>query len=428
MNNSLTLGVARQIITPKLGCQLYGYDDKLHSSSVHDELTATAFYFSSDEHRAMLISITVCLINTKLSDKIRAEISARTGIPESGIFLSATHTHSGPNTCGSTGWGRIDEEYCNEIFIPRVIDTALCALKNPVPVKMGASVGHSNVGINRRQLKEDGNIYLGQDPDGYYDPKMTILSFMGEHGVVANLVHYGAHGTAAGYNEAITRDWSGIMTDRIEQISGAITAFFNGPEGDVGPRLSNGETTGDISHVEDLGKKAALDAERIYGEISSYDNIRLGLKAHSLCLPLLPRKSRNEAENGFLKYQNETTNLNAQKRHYYSTILSSYDDGYVDKENDVVCQSALILGDFVFLDFPFELFSEIGASIDEQISDKNVLSLSNTNGSESYLATEAELPRGGYEVNMFLTSHIQQYAYDVDKQIIKQCVKFLKGE
>ncbi len=50
------------------------------------------------------------------------------------------------------------------------------------------------------------------------------------------------------------------MTDAVEKESGAITAFFNGPEGDVGPRLSNGRTVGDLRHVHELGKMAAKDA------------------------------------------------------------------------------------------------------------------------------------------------------------------------
>ena len=65
----------------------------------------------------------------------------------------------------------------------------------------------------------------------------------------------------------ITREWSGVMTDAVEKDSGAITAFFNGPEGDVGPRLSNGRTVGDLSHVHELGKMAAKDALKLYSKL-----------------------------------------------------------------------------------------------------------------------------------------------------------------
>jgi hypothetical protein len=87
------------------------------------------------------------------------------------------------------------------------------------------------------------------------------------------MVHYGMHGTCAGSNYEISRDWSGVMCDMLEKDSKAITAFVTGPEGDVGPRLSNGRTTGnrDITYVYEIGNKAALDAVKIYKSIRVYD-------------------------------------------------------------------------------------------------------------------------------------------------------------
>ena len=72
---------------------------------------------------------------------------------------------------------------------------------------MGVANGNSFVGINRRELTEENKIKLGQNPWGCFNPKMTVISFADEHGTaVANMIHYGAHGTAAGKNQEITRD------------------------------------------------------------------------------------------------------------------------------------------------------------------------------------------------------------------------------
>ena len=43
------------------------------------------------------------------------------------------------------------------------------------------------------------------------------------------------------------------MIDRLEAATGTLTAFINGAEGDVGPRLTNGKTVGNISLVEEHG-------------------------------------------------------------------------------------------------------------------------------------------------------------------------------
>ena len=51
------------------------------------------------------------------------------------------------------------------------------------------------------------------------------------------------------------------MIDNFEEMSGGITLFLCGAVGDVGPRLSNGKTTGNgISAVREIGVRAGYDA------------------------------------------------------------------------------------------------------------------------------------------------------------------------
>ena len=249
---SLLLGTAREIITPKIGACLYGYKPDWHSTSIADDLTAIAFYFESDGTKALWISVTVCLLNTELHNSIRKKISEETSIPFEHIMISATHTHSGPNTSGEYGWGDVDLEYCDSIYIPALLKVSKDAMSSPIEVEMGIGIGDSDIGVNRREFYADGSTYLGQNPWGCYNPQMTVIAFRDkEHKPVANMVHYGMHGTCAGSNYEISRDWSGVMCDMLEKDSKALTAFVTGPEGDVGPRLSNGYTTGcrDISYV-----------------------------------------------------------------------------------------------------------------------------------------------------------------------------------
>ncbi len=424
MSKKLYLGVYREIITPPLGGQLYGYDYKIRSSSVHDELTADAFFFAQGETKALLISVSVGSINTNLCNQIREEIAKRLNLPLENCIIAATHTHCGPNVNGMVGWGDIDKVYSESIFIPKLLSCALKAASSLLPVSLGVAVGDSLVGINRREMKSEG-LCLGQDPKGFFNPKMTILSFKSDEKIIANLIHYGAHGTATGYNEAITRDWAGAMVDRLEALSGGLTAFCNGPEGDVGPRLSNGLTTGDISQMEELGEVAANDAQKIFSQIVDYREANLKVGSFTLSIPTKARVDFETAKREYEKYASAETNLNAQKKNYYQSVLRSYGDGYTDKATHDFSLSAISLGEFTFLSTPFELFSEIGLKIDEGVTDTSVLTLSNANGSEGYMPTEKELPRGGYEIDMFLTGRIQPFVNNADEHTIKQCIKFL---
>ena len=423
----LFLGVAREKITPAVGGQLYGYTPDTFSESLHDDLTATAFYFRQGDTQALMVSLTVCLIQTELDGSIREMIEQKFGIPAGHCMLCATHTHSGPNTAGTTGWGEIDRAYCDGIFIPQILSAVEKAMAAAQPVKMGTARADSLVGINRRELDINNRIILGQNPWGAFNPQMTVLSFVSEAGEpVANMVPDGAHGTAAGRNHEISRDWSGIMIDTLEKQSGAVTAFFNGPEGDVGPRISNGLTVGNITYVEELGAVAAQDAVNIYRKIFSYGEVKLAVSQQELHVPLKKRMPLAEARQMLPRYEKHTVNYEGMIHAHLDDVIRSYEEGCEDAEYTNLPQTAIALGDVVFAAFPYELFSEVGMRIDGAFKTKSVLSLSNTNGSEGYFITPDAICRGGYEVNMFLYGHRQQFDDNADFHLMKETVNHIQ--
>ena len=114
---ALLAGVAREIITPKIGGFLFGYNDHQVSHSVHDDLTVTALVLNSGDTTVVLLSAIVCLVQNTLADEIRKKVSKALDIPAEHVILSATHTHSGPRTDGFSKWGSVDSEYCKKIFV-----------------------------------------------------------------------------------------------------------------------------------------------------------------------------------------------------------------------------------------------------------------------------------------------------------------------
>lgn len=423
MMEQFLLGVSRECITPAIGGQLYGYRPDLFSNALEDDLTATAFYFRQGSQEAVMVSITVCLINTDLARQLQEKIRDAVGISVDKILLSATHTHSGPNTAGAYGWGDIDRDYCDSILIPKVVNAVQAAKEKLQPVRMGMAQGQSLVGINRRQLFANNGIGLGQNPWGPFNPTMTVLSFQGEDGqIVGNLIHYGCHGTAAGANQEISRDWSGQMTDALEQETGGITSFFNGPEGDVGPRLSNGYTTGDITNVRELGKMAAADVLRIYRTMDGFRDAMLSAGTAEAKVPLKPRMPEAEAKEMLQQYLGNTVNIKGQIRHHLENVLAAWEKNLPQLSHYSFPQTVVGLGNCVFAAFPFELFSEVGMRIDGCFPEHQVLSLSNTNGSEGYFVTEDALCRGGYEVDMHLYGHVQTYGINADWELMKATV------
>ena len=169
-------GAAREIITPPVGTLLYGYQPDLASTSVHDDLTATAIAFSSGTDTALLVSVTVGDIQTELDRALRAEMASACGVPADRIILAATHTHCGPNVSGVAGWGGIDRAYVDTILRPALCRAARSAVDAMIPAELAVTHGESRIGINRRQQLRDGQVRLGQNPWGCCDPTMTVIS------------------------------------------------------------------------------------------------------------------------------------------------------------------------------------------------------------------------------------------------------------
>ena len=413
-----------------MGTALYGYRPNLFSESINDDLTATAYAFTQGDVSAMLISCTLGSIKTSIDTEVRELISKETGIDYGNIIICCTHTHSAPNLTGTTGWGDIDREYYEKIFLPNILSAAKEASKNKVPVTVGYSQGESTLGINRREIRADNTIDLGQNPWGPVDKRMTVISFENENGErVANLIHYGCHGTAAGQNLEVTRDWSGVMTDVIERDFGGITAFINGPEGDIGPRMPNGKTVGlqDVKYAMELGGYAARDAKTIADKVKVYRNADLTVFGGKVKIPLAKRMPLELAKAEYEKVKEDNVNhLGLYAEHCRATI-ESYEKGEEDAPYREYNQTIIRIGDIAIVSTPFELFTEIGMRIDTYCTEiPYVLSLSNANGSEGYFATESEKCRGGYEIKMCDINHIQPYAKDADFALICETLENLK--
>lgn len=442
MSEQFMIGVGCEVITPPLGTLLYGYVCKRPAASVNDDLTVSAIAFSQGNVSGVMLSADIVSISVSLADKIRDLISREIGVKRENITLSATHTHSGPAIKTANGWGSANEDYIDGLLVPKCVKAAKTAANSMRPAVMGVGVTESKVGINRREIMPDGSVRLGQNPYGVYDPEMTVVSFKGLDGEpIVNLVHYGCHGTACGRGLEITRDWPGVMVDRVAEETGAPTVFFNGAEGDVGPRISNGRTTGDwgvreaedrpygqIKYVYELGSVASIDAMRAYNQIKEYREVKLQIVTGELCLPYEAPPSKEEIVKKLDELSRLDSLMGVQVREYekLKTLLKVYESG--NKHESELCleQTLIAFNSTVFVPFKFEMFSEITLRLRTYSPFQNTLSLSNTNGTEGYLPTHDQLVRGGYEIAVFKTREPYKFVDNTDDVIINENLKLLE--
>jgi len=423
----IKVGVAREIITPQVGGYLFGYNNHTQSTSVHDDLTVTALLLQSENTSAMLVSATVCLIHDSLVAQMRNKIQEATGVPAQNIIISATHTHSGPPTTAFSRFdtfGTIDWDYCNNIFIPQTVKAAVAAAASLQPAKMGVGTTHSLAGINRRQLLPDNSVVLGQNPWDHYDPTMTVISFVGDKNrkTIANIIHIGAHCTASGNNTEITRDWAGVMADRLETESGGMSLFVNGTLGDVAPRMANGDSIGDIKHAMEVGGLAGIDAVRAYKTIRTFYDEPLQVVCGGLKLPYNPPIAREDIPI-MLEKCGEWDTFQRASLQCLAEMYKSEDMGEDHWEYE---QNILRIGPVVLVPYPFEVCSEIGLRLRSYSPYAHTLTLSCTNGSHSYLPAESQICRGGYEIKSFLWFRPRQLPDDADKQLVEQNLELIR--
>ncbi len=408
---------------------MFGYPSQRKAQGVHDELTVSALAYEYDGLRAMMVSASVLGFRDFMVSEMRKLIFEATGIPAENVILSATHTHSGPVMWDwEPSTGNNTNKYLEEIFYPGVAAAVKQAVSNMQPALVGIGVTQSDVGINRRQLEQDGSVLLGNNPWGIYDPIMTVISFKSADGSpIANLVHYGYHCTSAGINYELTRDWPGPMIDRLEEQSGALTIFFNGPEGDIGPRLTNGNDKGaagamggDISQTMELGARAANDAVCAWRSIREYREMPLSLVTGEIKLPYSPLLSEEEAK-AKLKSLEGIAELDGQQKADQKMCLSTLEvlaSGNPIKTHLEYLQTLVAIGPVVFVPFPFEVFTEIGIRLRHYSPFQHTLSLSCTNGYNSYFPSLDQVSRGGYEVRSAFSTKAYRLVQNADHYVI----------
>lgn len=427
--NQFQVGMAKQDITPPLGANLFGYPYRRQAQKVSDQLSVKAIAIRQQEESVILISSEVCMVDRDTCEQIAEQIALETGIKKENIMYAAIHTHSGPNTFSQPGWGDTDHTYLDSVLIPRSVQAAKDAIACLQPAVMGIGTAESLAGINRREISKTGNVILGQNPEGPYDPIITAIVFRSVSGnTIGSILHFAVHPTCAGGNLAISRDWPGWMIDKVEEITGAECMYINGAEGDVGPRLSNGMTTGDDTSIEEIGRIAAEDAKKAVESICEFKVPQLKLQTGTIRLPFIemPSKAYIQRELEALGDPDLLADVDILKYARLKKMEKMYEAEAAIPTCMELCQTVVSLDELALVPFPFETFCKIALSLQEESPYQRTLLLGLTNGALGYLPTEEQLPYGGYEVDSFRASTIPGFIDGLDKQIVHENVRLLE--
>jgi hypothetical protein len=398
----LRAGVARVDITPQKPVTMSGYAGRKGlSQDIHDPLSARVVAFSSNGKHLVLVSTDLIGFYDGTAEHIRKILLEKFGLEPSELFLTGIHTHAGPALSLNKENGHPNNIEYTEKLTALLIEAIGKAMNNTEPVQIGAGIGHSPIGSNRRKLEFDklGNseIKLGRNPYGPTDKEVLVMKVARPDGeAVAALFDYATHATCLGSkNYTISGDVLGLAEQFVEKILGpdAIAPAFAGASGNINPwfrALTGFETErGWIPEPVLLGTMLGEEVVHVYRgitQVSGTAEIRTAFATLEL-----PGKKPDE--------------------------LTVAKDCPPTKLNLTVAR----VGDIGFVGIGCEVLTEIGVSIKAASPYKHTFVITHCNGAAEYLPPEHLYVEGGYEIK---SSAFAPQAADI---VVKEAVRLLHG-
>jgi neutral ceramidase len=203
------------------GVELVGYANREGGADgTHEPLHARALVLEAGAQRVALCSVDLCWVTEEVVAAARERLAAWSEIPRDGLFISATHTHSGPDDGDPACWPD---------GLDALIEAAvLQAYERLEPARVGAGWGmlHGHA-VNRRRL---------EDP---IDPAVFVIRVDAlDERPLGVYYGFGCHAVAMGPDSRlVSGDWPAIASRVLEAElgDGAVAVFGQGASGDVNP-------------------------------------------------------------------------------------------------------------------------------------------------------------------------------------------------
>lgn len=400
--------MAKIEITPSEPVWLDGMIRSHRSTGVHDPLFARALALSSGDSCFVVVSVDVCMIDTRDSIRAREAAARLTGIPADHIIIAATHTHSGPAMFGY--FNPKEEAYVSEITdkITRIVKKAVNGM---LPAAVGCASGsETTISHYRRLLADDGHVVMNWEPYppekiirplGEIDPEVGVLKVAAadDPGSVIGLLfnHAGHPNVMSGDNYLISADYPGLAVTLVEQANGGAAMFVNGMQGTMD---IDGLRDRDWEGLERVAKALATAVSKTARKIttSTAGTIRGASTRYKIPARKITKSELAWAEKILSRTCGAFKPLVDGVGDDYKAFL--YKQLHEKRENAQVEQICFAIDDCAFLSSPGEVFTEIGMRIKAQSPFRHTYIMGVANGNIGYVPTRKAISEGSYEVDV----------------------------
>jgi hypothetical protein len=395
----MQLGTAKAIITPPVGTPLAGYAHRDHSSeSVLDDLEVRVLWFEPEgapQEAACIVTADLIGFDSETTSYLCDAISRAHGVQAERILLSASHTHSGPQTCANMlGVGGIVPDVL-QMIRERILQAVDESRQHLQPVSLQAGRGKCEGYAISRRLVQDGKALFAPSPSGVRDDDVTVITCRdltnGEPRAV--LFHYTCHPTTMGAY-CITAEYPGMARRTIEQAlgNGAIAAFLPGCFGDVRPNCTyiGGKKfrSGQPEDIREFGTALGNAALKVI-QGGQMKQVKPGIVACKLAvdLPL----SRQPGQSELQTFVQTGTSL---EKEWAALLLAQ-----TTPPRPTLMLQRLDLGENVtFIALGGEVCCDYGWYIRRYDTGRYMIPLGYSNGLTAYIPSAHMFKEGGYEV------------------------------
>jgi neutral ceramidase len=336
------------------------------STGRHDPVRVKAMILIAGQKRLVFLSFDLAAVTAEMYQDLTRMLVAM-GYERDSIFISATHTHSGPGTLSDRFlWEALAADRFSPAFYSQVMGktgmvVATAAHSAQAAELFAASFTATGLQRNRRHR------------EGWFDPTANLLLARLPSGAwLGGMVNFAVHGTALNaHNLALSADVPGGIERELQDRLHAPVLFVNGAEGDVSPAEGGFEG---VAHLSQSFAQQAMQAVPQAKPVAATWSVRsmtlqLGDPAVTLgaCMP-----------------------MSVHRRIGDWIVL-----GLGDSVPHSITISYLRLGDLRMLAWPGEPTTTLGFDLKRAAPAAWVLGL--TNGYQGYFTSPGEFAEGHYE-------------------------------
>ena len=227
-------GIDKKDITPDRPCHMAGYSRKSMSTSVLDSIQINSISFTMSNESFILTVLDSIMLEPAFCDRVKAAISAQTGIAAGHITVACIHTHSAPAFFKLAFEDTQVEPDLTALAECEMVASVLRAWEARVPAQPVFEKMEVEGLYGNRNVKggvEDKHCYLAtfhatQDGDAADGAPLGALFNISAHPTILN-----------GSSTALSADLIGQVRLRLERALGCPVTATNGTCGDVSTRF-----------------------------------------------------------------------------------------------------------------------------------------------------------------------------------------------